>query len=107
MVLGTPPGDLRHMALHQQAIDILVRVPSSALMDGFRTLAQRQRRNTVVLRDHDVSPLAEVDQRNVHCVSASPDNTDLAIIRVQNVIRVTQQHHGDTVLGWEPPFSGR
>ena len=34
VVLAFTPGDLRHMAFHQQTIDILVRVPSSALMDG-------------------------------------------------------------------------
>ena len=53
VILALAPGDLRHVALHQQTVDVLVRVPASTLMDGFRTFAQRQRRNTVILRDYE------------------------------------------------------
>ena len=45
-------------------------------MNGFRTFAQRQRCNTVILRDNDVPPLAEVDQRDIHRVRPGTDNTD-------------------------------
>ena len=39
VVLAFAESDLCHMALHQQTVDIFICVPSSALMDGFRTLA--------------------------------------------------------------------
>ena len=90
VILALATGHLRHMAFHQQTIDILVRIPSSALMDGFRTFAQCQRRNTIILRDHDITPLAKINQRDVHCVCPGPDYTDLAVIRVEDVIRVSK-----------------
>ena len=81
VVLALAPRDFRHVALHQQGIDILIRVPSSALMDGFRTFPKCQRRYTIILRDNNVSPLAEIDQRNVNRVRPGPDHPNLAVIR--------------------------
>ena len=67
-------------------------------MDGLRTLAQRQRCNTVILRDDNIAPLAEVDQRDIHRVRTSPDYLYLAVIRGQHMIRVAKQHHGDVIF---------
>ena len=43
---------------------------SSALIEGFRTFPQRQRRNTIVLGDYNIASLTEIDQRYVYVVSA-------------------------------------
>ena len=90
VILALSTGNLRHVSLHQQTVDILIRVPSSALMDGFRAFAQSQRRNTIVLRDDNIPSLAEIDQRDVHRVRASSNYPNLAVILVQNVIRVAK-----------------
>ena len=98
VILALATGNLRHMSLHQQTVNILVRVPASALMDGFRTFPQRQRRNTVVLRDDNITSLAEVDQRDIHRISPGPDHPYLTVIRVQDVIRVAKQHNRDGIF---------
>ena len=81
VVFRTPPSHLRHMALHQQAIDILIRVPSSALMDSLRVFSKGKGGHTVILCDYDIAPLAEVDQRDIHRVCPGADHLDRAVIR--------------------------
>lgn len=89
MVFGTPPSNLRHVALHEEAIDVLVREPSSALVDGLRAFAKGKGCNAIVLRDDDITPLAEINQRDIHRVSPGANHLDFAVIGGQDVIGVT------------------
>lgn len=54
------------MTLHQHLIDILIGVPLSGLMDRRRTLSKCHRGYTVILRHHDIIPLAEADQLEIN-----------------------------------------
>ena len=89
------PGQV---AFHQQAVDVVIRVPHAALVDCLRALSQRQGRDAVILGDHDIAPAAEVDQGQVHGVRPGPDGPDRAVIRRQQMIGVAQQCYRDAVL---------
>ena len=79
VMLAAATGFLGQVTIHQQPVDIIVREPFPALMDGPRAFAQGQSRNAVILGDHDVATLAEIDQGNIHRVSPSADHLDLAV----------------------------
>ena len=81
MVFGTPPSDLRHVSFHQEALDVLVRKPASALVNGLRAFPESESSNAVVLGDDDITSLAEVDQRDIHRVSPGADHLDFAVGR--------------------------
>ena len=81
MVFGTPPSDLRHVALHKQTVDVLVRKPASALVDGFRAFPKSEGCHPVILRDHDVTGVTHINQRDIHRVGPGTDHLDFAVGR--------------------------
>ena len=80
-MLRTPPSNLRHVPLHQEAINVLVRKPASALMDGLRAFPKSESGNAVVLRDDDVAFPTHINQRDIHRVGPGADHLDFAVGR--------------------------
>ena len=90
MVLAAAPGFLCQIALHQQAIDIIISVPSAVLVDRSGTFAQSQRRYAIVLGNDDISALAQIDQSHINGVRASADYLDDAVIRSQHMVGIAE-----------------
>ena len=80
-MLRTPPSDLRHVAFHKQTVDILVRKPASALVDGLRAFPESESGNAVVLRHDDVAFPTHINQRDIHRVGSGTDHLDFAVGR--------------------------
>lgn len=75
------PGYFRHVPLHKQTVDILVRKPASALVDGLRAFPESESGNAVVLRHDDVAFPTHINQRDIHRVGPGADHLDFAVIR--------------------------
>ena len=51
----------------------------------------------IILRDDDISPLAQIDERQVDRVSSCPNDFDCAVIGRQHMVCIAQKRHRDTV----------
>ena len=80
MVFAALPRFLRQVALHQQRVDIIIRVPSAALVDSPRTLAQRKDSDALILCDYNISPPTKIDEGDIDRVRSGPDHFDRAVI---------------------------
>jgi len=80
MILAALSGFLRHMPFHQERIDIIIRVPFAALMDGSCAFSQRQNGDSIILCDHNVPAPAQIDQSDINRVGSGSDHLDSAVI---------------------------
>ena len=76
------------MPFHQQAVDIVIGVPSAALVNCPCAFSKGQCRNAVILRDNDIPALTKIDEGNVHRISTGADDPNSAVIRCQPVIGI-------------------
>ena len=68
-------------ALHEQAIDVLIRILPAVLMHSIGMLAECERCYAIILRHYDIPRMAEIDQRKIDCIRTSSDNSDFAVVR--------------------------
>ncbi len=102
MVLAAGTAGLcGQMPIHQQAADIVIRIPAAALVNAVGPFSQCHGRHTVVLRDYQIAFTAAVDQCKVHRVCSRSDHNNVTVIRGKDVICVAEQRHGDF-----PPLCG-
>ena len=88
MMLSASPGLFRQVTIHEQPVDVVIREPFTTLVNGPRSLAQRQCRYAVILGDHDVPALAEIDEGEIHCVRPRSDDLHRAVIRGQHMVGI-------------------
>ena len=94
----TPPCFLVQMPLHQHLVNVRVCIPFPGLMDRIRTFPKCHRRDSIILRHNDIAFMTEIDQLVVHCVRAGTNHDHLAVIRVQDMIRVAKQCRPDMIF---------
>ena len=93
MFLLRIPCFLCHVTLHQHLINIFIDVPLSTLMDPIGTFTQDHSCNTIILRHHKSPFLTDIHQLKINCIRSGSHSDHLAIIRLQNMICVTQQRN--------------
>ena len=97
-MLSAAPGLPCQMAFHEQTVNIVIRIPFAALVDRFRAFSEGQGGHAVILRDNDIPAPAEIDQGDVHRVSAGTDDFDRTVIGCQLMTGIAKQSNRDTVL---------
>ena len=86
------PNSLGQVTLHQQFIDIVIGIPSAALVDCIRAFSQRHSGYTVILSHYEIAFVAQIDKGKIHCVRTGSDGSDFTVVRFQNVIGITKQN---------------
>ena len=93
MFLLCIPCFLCHVTLQQHLINIFIGVPLSALMDSISTFSQYHSRNTIILRHHKITFLADAHQLKINRIRSSSHRDHLTVIRLQHMVRVAQQRN--------------
>lgn len=74
------------MTLHQQTVDIFIRILPAVLMYGISRLAKGHGGHTVILRHDDIAFVAKVDEREVDSIGSCPNNLDFAVVGRQDMV---------------------
>ena len=80
------------MTLHQQFIDIIIGVPSTALVDCIRAFPQSHGSYAIILCHNKIAFMAQIDEGEIHRVRTGSNGSDFAVVRLQNVIGIAQQN---------------
>ena len=89
MLCAGHPGLLGHEPLIHQLLDVIFRIPPAALMDRISLLSQRQRRDPIVLRHHDITGVTEIDEGEIHGVCSGANDFNVTIVGMEHMVRVT------------------
>ena len=81
------------MALHQQLLDITIGVLPAILMNGIGALPQCHCRNTEILRHHDITCTAKVNQGHIHSLCPDAEGAHRAVIRNQHMAGIAQERY--------------
>lgn len=100
--LRSAPCLLGEVAFHQQSVDVLVRVLPAILMHRIGMPPQGHGSDAEVLRHDDVPCMAEVDERKIYGICAGSDGFDRTVIRNKDMVRITEQRHGDLIFSGYP-----
>ena len=98
ILMRAAPYLLIKMSLHKHLIYVLIRVPLTGLVNSICTFPKCHSSDTIILRYYYIPFMTNADQFIIHCICSCTYHNHLAVIRIQNMIRITQQCGGNIVF---------
>ena len=85
------------MALQEQRVNVVRRILHPVLIQHYGVASQAHGGKAIILGDHDITGLHQIDQRKVHAVSALGEGQRLGTVLLENMGGVAQQQALDFV----------
>ena len=86
------------MSFHKHLIYVIIRIPLARLVNSICTFSKSHSSDTIILRYYYIPFMTNADQFIIYCIYSCTYHNHIAVIRMQNVICITQQCGGNIVF---------